>query len=137
MIVGIGCDLVDIRRIEAMLKRFDGRATARLFTVLETERAAVSPHPASSYAKRFAAKEAFAKALGTGIAQGLTWRDVEVAQGPGGKPLLNLSDQAWGMLLGKDPEFSKEKIQLDLSLSDEYPYAQAFVIISRKQTVHG
>ncbi|MGL5784011.1 MAG: holo-ACP synthase [Alphaproteobacteria bacterium] len=131
MIVGIGCDLVDIRRVEAVLKRFGAKAKARLFTDQEREDAEKKPLiAASTYAKRFAAKEAFSKALGTGMAEGLTWQDVAVERDAKGKPFLKLSEKAWVLVEKKAHMEQKEKIQLDLSLSDEYPYAQAFVIIS-------
>jgi holo-[acyl-carrier protein] synthase len=134
MIIGIGCDLVDIRRIERLLERFGTRALARLFTPLERKDAEKRPlvAAAGTYAKRFAAKEAFSKALGTGMAEGLTWQDVSVERDAKGKPLLKLSEKAWVSLEKKANGLEKEKIQLDLSLSDEYPYAQAFVIISWK-----
>ncbi|MGL4426169.1 MAG: holo-ACP synthase [Alphaproteobacteria bacterium] len=131
MIIGIGCDLVDIRRVDGVLKRFGPKAKARLFTSQEREDAEKRPSAsAATYAKRFAAKEAFSKALGTGMAEGLTWQDVAVERDAKGKPFLKLSEKAWLLLEKKADIGQKEKIQLDLSLSDEYPYAQAFVIIS-------
>jgi holo-[acyl-carrier protein] synthase len=131
MIIGIGCDLVDIRRVEAVLRRFGPKAKDRLFTAQEREDAEKRPSAAAAtYAKRFAAKEAFSKALGTGMAEGLTWQDIAVERDGKGKPFLKLSEKAWVLLEKRADLGQKEKFQLDLSLSDEYPYAQAFVIIS-------
>lgn len=133
MILGIGNDITDIRRIEETLARFGERFEARCFTALERAKAerrgAAGPRAkAATLAKRFAAKEACAKALGTGLNQGTYWRDMEVVNLPSGKPTLRLMGQAAEHLQrllppGKQP-------QIDLTMTDEFPYAQAFVIIS-------
>lgn len=128
MILGFGSDLVDIRRIEQSLARFGDRFTHRLFT--EVERGKASRRPlavAATYAKRFAAKEACAKALGTGLRQGIFWRDMGVVNGPSGKPVLELTGGAAQRLAAMAPPGMAAKAEL--SLSDEYPYAQASVII--------
>lgn len=130
MILGIGTDLVDIRRIEKMLTRFGKRFKQRIFTPGERRIAEGQQNPATSYGKRFAAKEACAKALGTGIAAGLSWQDIEVVNAPQGKPILKLSPQLMASL--EENLSPSTQIRLDLSLSDEYPYAQAFVVISQE-----
>ena len=124
MIVGIGTDLCDIRRIEALLDRYGDRFRARVFT--EGERATCDARSASAecYAKRFAAKEAVAKAIagrGTGA---LPWRSVEVVNDPSGRPRARLSGAAAERLVGLSDDAT-----VHLSLSDEPPYAQAFVIV--------
>lgn len=130
MILGIGTDLVDIRRIEKMLSHFGERFEQRIFTLGERQSAKKQSNPATTYGKRFAAKEACAKALGTGIAGGLSWHDMEVLNTPKGQPLLKLSPR---LLTSLEEKLSPStQIRLDLSLSDEYPYAQAFVIISQE-----
>lgn len=130
MIVGLGSDLVDIRRIEGSLDRFGSRFIERLFT--ETERAASERRHgaarAAAYAKRFAAKEAAAKALGTGFAEGLGWRDIEVTNLASGAPRLGLSGGALPLLARLIP--AGHHPWLHVSLSDDYPLAQATVIIS-------
>ncbi len=130
MILGIGSDLVDIRRIEQSLERFGDRFIDRLFTECErqrSERRAGTGRPAS-YAKRFAAKEAGAKALGTGFGRGVFWRDLGVANTPDGKPTLELTGGALERLNALTPAGMIARI--DLTLTDDYPLAQAFVIIS-------
>jgi holo-[acyl-carrier protein] synthase len=130
MILGLGSDLCDIRRIERMLARHGERFTARLFT--ETERAYADRKPprarAGTYAKRFAAKEACAKALGTGMAGGVFLSDLGVLNLPGGRPTLVLAGGAIRRLAALTPAGMEP--QLDLTLTDEYPYAFAQVIIS-------
>ena len=129
MILGIGTDLVDIRRIERSLERFGARFIDRLFT--RAERAVAEARPrgrGAAYAKRWAAKEACAKALGTGFAHGVLWRDLEVISGPGGAPAMELAGGALHRLNAMTPEGMIARVHL--SLSDEYPLAQAFVTIS-------
>lgn len=133
MILGIGTDLVDIRRIEHSLLRFGDRFENRVFTKAEIEYANKSAtydiHAvASIYAKRFAAKEACAKALGTGMASGIAWKDIEVTKTTGGAVGLRLSGEALAKLHKMAPAGVKPVVFL--SLADEYPYAQAHVIIS-------
>jgi holo-[acyl-carrier protein] synthase len=128
VIVGIGNDLVDIRRIEKSLERFGDRFIQRVFTEIEQKRSEGRAGRAASYAKRFAAKEACAKALGTGLRLGVFWRDMGVINLRGGKPTLDLTGGALARLQKITPAGMSP--QIDLSLTDEYPMAQAFVIIS-------
>ena len=127
MIVGIGSDLTDIRRIETTLARFGDRFTHRIFTATERARAERRGDAASTYAKRFAAKEACAKALGTGMRRGVAWRDMGVANLPSGRPTLALTGGAAARLQAIIPPGWRPVIWL--SLTDEHPYAQAFVVI--------
>ena len=128
MIVGIGSDLCDIRRIQKSLDRFDQRFTNRLFTEIERSRSERKPDRASSYAKRFAAKEACAKALGTGVPRrGVHWADMGVVNLRSGKPTMALTGGAAERLASLIPEGMAPVIHL--SLTDDHPYAQAFVII--------
>ncbi|WP_207478996.1 holo-ACP synthase [Arenibaculum pallidiluteum] len=133
MILGLGNDLVDIRRIERTLDRFGGRFIERVFT--ETERAKAEGRQgeahrarAATYAKRFAAKEACAKALGTGLRRGVFWRDMGVVNLPGGRPTLRLTGGALARLQAITPAGMEPVIHL--TLTDEYPLAEAVVIIS-------
>jgi holo-[acyl-carrier protein] synthase len=129
MIIGTGSDLCDIRRIEKSLERFGERFTDRIFSEIERARANRRPHSrASSYAKRFAAKEACAKALGTGFARGVFMSDLRVTNLPSGQPTLSLHGGALIRLQSLTPEGYAP--QINLSLTDEYPYAYANVIIS-------
>lgn len=131
MILGLGSDIVDIRRIERAVARFGSRFLARVFTEGERRRAqaAVSPRgQACLLAKRFAAKEACAKALGTGFAEGVWWRDLDVVALPSGRPALALTGGAAARLAAITPEGMTA--QVDLSVSDDYPMAQAVVVIS-------
>jgi holo-[acyl-carrier protein] synthase len=126
MIVGIGSDIVEIERIEKLTQRFGKKFLERVFTKQEQEKAFSYSNPASSLAKRFAAKEAFAKALGTGIGQSLSWQDIEVMNLVSGKPEIVLKEKAEKLL--------KEKAALKvpfihLSLSDSRRYALAMVVI--------
>lgn len=123
MIYGIGVDLVSIPRMEAVLKRWGERFIRRVFTEKEAETCFKRAHPASSFALRFAAKEAFSKALGLGMRRGLRWRDIEVFHFSGGKPGLRLQ--------GRSLEICSEKkiTRLHLSLSDEGQYGMATVIL--------
>ena len=127
MIVGIGSDLCDIRRIEASLNRFGQRFTHRVFTETERVRSEKKPDRASSYAKRFAAKEACSKALGTGFSRGVFLSDIGVINLPGGKPTLALTGGAAEHLAKLVPDGCKPIIHI--TLTDDHPYAQAFVII--------
>ena len=128
MILGIGNDLCDIRRIEKSLERFGERFIRRVFTEIEQKRSEGRATRASSYAKRFAAKEACSKALGTGFRRGVFMRDMGVVNLRSGKPSLALTGGALARLAEITPEGMAA--QIDLSLTDEYPLAQAIVIIS-------
>ncbi len=128
MIIGIGTDLCDIRRIEKTLKRFGDRFTKRVYTENERRKSSKRPNPAAAFAQRYAAKEACAKALGTGFREGVFWRDLGVENLPSGKPFLILSGGALKKLEQLTPHGMKP--QVDLTLSDEYPMAQAMVVIS-------
>ena len=127
MIVGLGSDLSDIRRVQASLDRFGDRFTQRVFTEIERARSDRKPDRASSYAKRFAAKEACAKALGTGIRRGVFWRDMGVVNRPSGQPTMALTGGALERLREITPPDHRAVIHL--TLTDDHPYAQAFVII--------
>ncbi len=131
MIVGIGSDLSDIRRVEKTLERFGDRFTHRVFTETERARAERKGGRASSYAKRFAAKEACAKALGTGIRRGVFWRDMGVVNLRSGQPTLALSGGAATRLAELVPAGMTPFIHV--SLTDDYPYAQAFVVIEARE----
>jgi holo-[acyl-carrier protein] synthase len=128
MIIGIGSDIVDIRRVEKVLARHGDRFIERIFTDLERAKAERRAKPVDTYAKRFAAKEACSKALGTGIRQGVWWRDMGVVNLPGGRPTMKLTGGALRRLEALTPPGYEARI--DLSITDEYPMAQAFVIIS-------
>ena len=132
MILGLGSDLSDIRRVQATLDRFGDRFTHRIFTDLERARSERKPDAASSYAKRFAAKEACAKALGTGIRAGVWWRDMGVINLPSGRPTMKLTGGALRRLEEITPPGMKAVIHL--SLTDDHPYAQAFVIVEALPT---
>ncbi|MXQ11025.1 holo-ACP synthase [Microvirga makkahensis] len=127
MILGIGSDLCDIRRIERSIERFGDRFTHRIYTEGERARSDRRAARAPSYARRFAAKEACAKALGTGLSQGVFWRDMEVVNLPGGRPTLRLSGGALERLRGMTPQGYEPVIHV--SLTDDPPLAQAFVVI--------
>ena len=128
MIVGIGSDLIDIRRIERTLERFGDRFTHRCFTEIERRKSDRRHLRAASYARRFAAKEACAKALGTGFRKGVFWRDLGVANLPGGKPTMELTGGALLRLRELVPDGRRARI--DLTITDEPPLAQAMVIIT-------
>ena len=128
MILGLGSDLIDIRRIEETLARHGERFIARLFTDVERAKSEPRANRAASYAKRFAAKEACAKALGTGLNRGVYWRDMGVVNLPGGKPTMRLTGGALKRLEAITPP--GHKAQIDLSITDDFPLAQAIVIIS-------
>lgn len=127
MIIGIGNDICDIRRVEDSLNRFGDRFVQRLFTQVEQTRSDRKPDRAASYAKRFAAKEACAKALGTGMRRGVFWKDMGVINLPSGKPTMALTGGAAERLTALCPPGKTPFIHI--SLTDEHPYAQAFVII--------
>ncbi|WFS01818.1 holo-ACP synthase [Rhizobium tumorigenes] len=127
MIIGIGSDLIDIRRVEKSIERFGERFTGRCFTALERQKSDGRKNRAASYAKRFAAKEACSKALGTGLAQGVFWRDMGVVNLPSGKPTMQLTGGAADRLASMMPPNHKPVIHL--TITDDFPLAQAFVII--------
>ena len=127
MIIGIGSDLTDISRIEKTLERFGERFVQRIFTPAEQAKAAKRSAKAPTYAKRFAAKEACAKALGTGMNMGVYWRDMGVTNLPSGQPTLTLTGGALERLRTITPPGKVAHIHL--SLTDDHPYAQAFVVI--------
>lgn len=127
MILGVGVDLIDIRRIEGTLARFGERFTKRCFTEIERARSDSRAERAASYAKRYAAKEAMAKALGTGLARGVAWRDLGVVNLPGGRPTMALSGGAAARLDALTPP--GHTVDVHVSITDEYPLAQAFVIL--------
>lgn len=127
MILGIGSDLTDIRRIETSLSRFGERFIQRCFTPTERARSERKHDRAASYAKRFAAKEACAKALGTGIRSAVYWRDMGVVNDPSGRPTLALSGGAAERLKKITPAGMNARIHV--TLTDDHPWAQAFVVI--------
>ena len=128
MILGIGNDLIDIRRIEKTLDRFGERFLDRVFTATERRRSDFKAARAASYAKRFAAKEACSKALGTGLRHGVFWRDMGVVNLASGRPTLKLTGGAAAHLQKMVPAGFEPRI--DLTLTDDFPLAEAFVIIS-------
>ena len=128
MILGVGTDLIDIRRIERTLARFGERFVERVFTTAERARAERRSDPAAAYAKRYAAKEACAKALGTGFRHGVYWRDIGVGNRPSGQPVLHLTGGAAERLALLTPAGMTARI--DLSLTDEPPLGHAMVVIS-------
>ncbi len=131
MIVGIGSDLCDIRRVEETLARFGERFVARCFTEIERRRSEARAGRAASYAKRFAAKEACAKALGTGLRHGVFWRDMGVVNLPTGQPTMRLTGGAAARLAAITPAGMEAFIHL--TITDEPPLAQAFVIIEARR----
>ncbi len=129
MIIGIGNDLIDVSRIEKTLARHGGRFLDRCFTPTERRRAERSPLTrAATYAKRFAAKEACAKALGTGLSRGVYWRDMGVANLASGQPTMILTGGALARLRELTPSGMTSSIFV--TLTDELPLAEAFVVIS-------
>jgi holo-[acyl-carrier protein] synthase len=128
MIVGVGSDLVDVRRIERMIARYGERFLDRIFTAEERARSDSRARRAESYAKRFAAKEACAKALGTGLRAGVFFRDLGVVNISGGRPTMRLTGGAAERLAHLLPAACEA--QIDITLTDEGPLAQAVVIIS-------
>jgi holo-[acyl-carrier protein] synthase len=128
MILGIGNDIIDIRRIERTLERYGRRFIERVFTPVEQKKSEGRRNRAASYAKRFAAKEACSKALGTGLRNGVFWRDLGVVNLPSGKPTLLLTGGAAARLRDMTP--AGMRAQIDLTITDDFPQAQAIVIIS-------
>ncbi|MBU2531651.1 MAG: holo-ACP synthase [Alphaproteobacteria bacterium] len=128
MILGLGNDMIDIRRIEASLERFGDRFLDRIFTETERVRSERKAQRAASYAKRFAAKEACSKALGTGLRRGVFWRDMGVVNMKSGRPTMALTGGAAAHLERMTPVGYEARI--DLTLTDDFPWAQAIVIIS-------
>ena len=132
MIIGLGSDLIDIRRIEKTLERFGDRFLDRIFTEVERTKSDRRAGRVESYAKRFAAKEACSKALGTGLRKGVFWRDMGVINLPGGKPTMKLTGGAAERLAFLTPPGMK--LIIDITITDEPPLAQAMVIISAVPT---
>ena len=128
MILGLGNDVIDIRRIEATLERYGDRFVQRIFTETEQRKSDRRRHRAASYAKRFAAKEACSKALGTGFRRGVYWKDMGVVNEPSGRPTLVLTGGAAAQLARITPAGYQARI--DLTITDDFPQAQAIVIIS-------
>ena len=135
MIVGIGSDLCNIERIERSLGRFGDRFLNRVFTDAERRKAASRPHTtAGTLAKRFAAKEAFSKAVGTGFKRGVFMKDIGVVNAPSGAPTLELSGGARAALDALAPP--GHAVDIHLTMTDDYPWAQAFVILSARKMEH-
>ncbi len=130
MIIGLGSDLIDIRRVEQTLARFGDRFTQRCFTDIERSKSDRRRARAESYAKRYAAKEACAKALGTGFRSGVFWRDIGVVNHPSGKPTIALTGGAAAQLARITP--AGMVAEIEVSLTDEPPLAQAIVIITAR-----
>jgi holo-[acyl-carrier protein] synthase len=130
LIVGVGSDLCDVRRVERTLERFGERFIARCFTEVEQRRAESRAGRAATYAKRFAAKEACSKALGTGLKRGVFWRDMGVVNLPSGQPTMRLTGGAAERLRAILPPGTEAFIHV--SLTDELPLAQAFVVIEAR-----
>jgi holo-[acyl-carrier protein] synthase len=127
VIIGLGSDLIDIRRVEKTLERFGDRFLDRVFTEIERKKSDRRAARAASYAKRFAAKEACAKALGTGLRKGVFWRDMGVVNLPGGQPTIKLTGGALARLEAITPAGTAPRIHL--TITDDFPLAQAFVVI--------
>lgn len=127
MIIGTGSDIVDIRRIEKFITRYGARFINRIYTDGEQEKAQSRADPIPTYAKRFAAKEACSKALGTGLSQGVHWRDMEITNLPTGQPNLQLSGGALKRLESLIPPGHTPRIHL--TITDDYPWAHAHVMI--------
>jgi holo-[acyl-carrier protein] synthase len=128
MILGLGNDIIDIRRVERTIERYGDRFLSRVFTDIERRKSDGRAARAASYAKRFVAKEACAKALGTGFRQGVFWRDMGVVNLPSGRPTLELTGGALRALAKITPK--GHDIRIDLTITDDFPLAQAIVIIS-------
>jgi len=128
VIIGLGSDMIDIRRVERTLERFGERFIERVFTPVERAKAERRRTRVETYAKRFAAKEACAKALGTGLRRGVFWRDMGVVNLPGGRPTIQLTGGALKRLAEITPPGHAARI--DVSITDEYPLAQVTVLIS-------
>ena len=130
--IGIGSDLLDIRRIEKTISRFGDRFKNKIFTKNEINKCEKRLNKFECYAKRFAAKEAASKALGTGFRKGVFWRDLEVVNLPSGKPTIKFHGNSLIYLNSLLP--SESNLSIDLTITDEYPYAQALVIISSEKS---
>ena len=128
MILGIGSDLTDIRRITQSLEKYEDRFENRVFAEIEQTRARAQQSPAAAYAKRFAAKEAFVKSLGTGFAHNINFKDINVSKKRSGKPYLTLSNKLKNILKRK---LKLKKVKIFLSLSDEREYSVAYVITQK------
>ncbi len=128
MIVGMGIDIIDIKRIESVIDRYGNRFKNRVFTSKEIAKCESRRLSINSYAKRYAVKEACSKALGTGFRRGVYWRDIEIINSKSGKPELYLQNGALEILNNLIPPNCTSKI--DVSITDEFPYAQAIVIIT-------
>ncbi len=128
MIIGLGNDLIDIRRIKKTLERYGDRFIDRIYTPIEKEKSERRANRAASYAKRFAAKEACSKALGTGLRAGVFWRDMGVVNKRSGQPTMQLTNGALTQLHQIVPDGYTP--QIDLTITDDFPLAQAIVIIS-------
>jgi holo-[acyl-carrier protein] synthase len=128
MILGLGSDLIDIRRVERTIERYGERFLQRIFTDLERRKSDRRANRAASYAKRYAAKEACAKALGTGFRKGVFWRDLGVVNLPSGRPTMVLTGGALVRLQAMTP--AGMDVRIDLTITDEPPMAQALVIIT-------
>ncbi len=130
MIIGVGSDLADIRRIARTLERFGDRFTERVFTEIERAKCDRRRARAESYARRWAAKEACSKALGTGLSMGVKWREMEVVNLPSGKPTMRLHGDAATRLETLRPAGAETaELRIHVTMTDDPPYAQAFVII--------
>jgi holo-[acyl-carrier protein] synthase len=127
MIIGIGNDTIDIRRVQKVIDRHGARFTERIFTETEQKKCDRRRLRAASYAKRFAAKEACAKALGTGMSRGVFWRDMGVVNLPGGQPTMQLTGGAAKRLASLTPAGHRPVIHV--TITDDFPMAQAFVLI--------
>ena len=132
MILGLGNDVIDIRRIERTIEVYGDRFLSRIFTEIERRKSDRRRMRAASYAKRFAAKEACSKALGTGLRRGVYWRDMGVVNLPSGRPTLMLTGGAAAQLARMTPPGYEARI--DLTITDDFPMAQAIVIISAIRT---
>jgi len=127
MIIGIGNDIIDIRRVEKVIEKHGDRFIQRIFTDVEIAKSERRRLRGASYAKRFAAKEACAKALGTGMARGVFWRDLGVVNLPSGKPTMVLTGGAARRLSALLP--AGHRANIHLTITDDFPLAQAFVMI--------
>ena len=133
MILGIGVDLANIDRVAGVLARHGDRFRARVFTDTELSRAGRRPHEAATLAKRWAAKEACSKALGTGLRMGIAWKDMAVSNLPGGQPVMEVTGWAAERLAQITPPGHDAVIHV--SLTDDHPWAQAFVVIEARPTL--
>ena len=127
MIIGIGNDVIDIRRIEETLEKYGDRFVQRIFTEIEIRKSEKRAQRAASYAKRFAAKEACSKALGTGFRAGVFWKDMGVVNEPSGKPTMKLTGGAKAHLDRITP--AGHQVRIHVTITDDFPYAHAFVLI--------